>query len=379
MMVDTPARVASRPPPPPPFVPRKRSRARRVVLIVAGVLVALLAVLVVVVVIVVHRLNTPATVPSSWRAPIALPRSATAAVPPGNLVFDSNRTGNYEIWTMGPTGTGARELTKDPTYDSWWARLSPDRHTILFYRTPEGAHDRDYSKTSLWAMAADGTDPVELRPAGLDGWVLQGHAEWSPDGTQLVMFGGNHFSPQIQVTNALGQDPRALTHRGGSNIDPSWSPDGHTVVFVGCPGSICTPSSHEIYTVPAGGGAVTRLTHDGIEDNDPYFSHSGTELAWLSKISGGLLDVGVWDIRTMPVVRSGDAVVAAPGAEPKRLIGDDNINSKPAWSLDDETIYFHRAVKGSEGGFQIWAVDANGSDLRELTSSTDGANEYPGT
>ena len=143
-----------------------------------------------------------------------------------------------------------------------------------------------------------------------------------------------------------------MTDRKGTNVDPSWSPDGRTIVFVGCPGSFCTPSSHEIYTIPATGGAATRLTHDGTQDNDPYFSHGGTELAWLSKVSGGLLDVGVWDIRTMPVVavrrcRSS----AAPALEPKRLINDDNINSKPSWSLDDKTIYFHRAVARREERF----------------------------
>jgi Tol biopolymer transport system component len=379
MMTDSPPRVAPLPPVPPPFAPPRRTPWKKVVLIVGAVLLTLFVALVVVVLIILHRLNTPATVPASWRPPSALPRSAAVGVAPGNLVFDSNRTGNYEIWTMGPDGTGARELTHDPAYDSWWARLSPDRHTILFYRTPAGTHDHDYSKTSLWAIGADGTDPVELRPAGLDGWVQQGHAEWSPDGTQLVMFGGDRFKPQIQISDDLGQHPRAVTDRKGTNIDPSWSPDGRTVVFVGCPGSFCTPSSHEIYTVPAAGGSVTRLTHDGVQDNDPYFSHRGDQLAWLSKISGGLLEQGVWDIRIMPVVQTGNAVTAAPGAEPRRIIGDDNINSKPSWSFDDQTIYFHRAVYGVKRGFQIWAVHPDGSDLRELTADAGGSNEYPGT
>ena len=334
---------------------------------------------VIVIALVVHHLNTPATVPASWRPPAALPRSAEVAVAPGNLVFDSNRTGNYEIWTMGPDGTGARQLTKDARYDSWWARLSPDRRTILFYRTPKGTHDKDYASTSLWAMGADGSQPVELRPAGLDGWVLQGHAEWSPDGTQLVMFGGNRSRPQIQLTDTLGQHPHAITDRGGSNVDPSWSPDGRTIVFVGCPGSFCTPSSHEIYTVPAAGGQVTRLTHDGIEDNDPYFSHDGTQLAWLSKVSGNLLSVGVWDIRIMPVTQEGNQVVAASTAAPRRLVDDRNINSKPAWSLDDHTIYFHRAVAGLTHGFQVWAIGVDGTGLHELTTGQGGSNEYPGT
>jgi Tol biopolymer transport system component len=378
MMTGTPPQAAPHPPAPPPFVPRRPTRWKKVLLIVGASLLTLLIALVVVVLFIVHRLNTPATVPASWRPPTALPRSVEVGVPAGNLVYDSNRTGNYEIWTMGPTGTGARELTHDTSYDSWWARLSPDRRTILFYRTPAGTHDHDFSRTSLWAIGADGSDPVELRPAGLNGWVQQGHAEWSPDGTHLVMFGGDRFKPQIQVTDSLGQNPRDVSNRKGTNIDPSWAPDGQTIVFVGCPGSFCTPSSHEIYTVPVGGGSATRLTHDGIQDNDPYFSHHGDQLAWLSKISGALLSQGVWDIRLMPVVRSGDAIVAA-GAAPRRLINDDNVNSKPSWSLDDTTIFFHRGVYGVKGGFQIWAVHPDGTDLRQITTSKDGSNEYPGT
>ena len=130
------------------------------------------------------------------------------------------------------------------------------------------------------------------------------------------MFGGSRGNPQIQLTDQLGRHPQAVTHRSGSNLDPSWSPDGRTIVFVGCPGAFCTPGSHEIYTIPVTGGEASRLTHDGFGDNDPYFSHDGTQLAWLTKVSGGLLDAGVWDIRVMPVVRSGDQAVAAPAPSP---------------------------------------------------------------
>ena len=135
MMTDTPApcRVRSPVPPaavPPPFDPHRPVRWKRVAVIVAAALVALLVVLVVVVVIIVHRLNTPATVPASWRPPTALPRSAAVGVPAGNLVFDSNRTGNYEIWTMGPTGAGARELTHDV-----------DLRLVVGPPLPRSAHD----------------------------------------------------------------------------------------------------------------------------------------------------------------------------------------------------------------------------------------------
>jgi TolB protein len=334
---------------------------------------------IVVVVATVHRLNTPQAVPASWRAPTVLPASAPA-MPIGNLVFDSNRNGNFEIWTMNAAGGDERQLTNNKAYDSWWAQLSPNRRTILFYRTPKGVHDRDYSKTSLWAMAANGTDLVELRPAGLNGWVYQGHAEWSPDGRRLVMFGGSRLSPQIWTTTALGADPVEVTHRGGSNVDPAWAPNGSSIAFVGCPGSLCLPRSQEIYVVAASGGAATRITSDSLQDDDPAFSPNGRELAWLTKVSGSSLGIGTWNIRLISIETKGKTISLPHGAVPSVLVKDNNtaIDSKPAWSLNGTTIYFHRAI-GNKGGFQIWAIKPNGSDLRELTKNQPGSNEYPQT
>src|SRR5918911_3891865 len=118
-----------------------------------------------------------------------LPRQ-TPTLKTGVIVFNSNRTGNDEIYVMNADGSGVRALTDDERYDSWWPRVSPDRGRILFYRSPRGVHDNDYTKQSLWVMNADGSNRRQLRAAGTDGWKIQGHAEWSPDGSRLAMFGG---------------------------------------------------------------------------------------------------------------------------------------------------------------------------------------------
>lgn len=289
-------------------------------------------------------------------------RATVPRVVKGNLIYDSNRTGNYEIFTMPADGSTSAQLTDDPVWDSWWAKLSPDRTTILFYRTPAGVHDSDYTKTALWSMRADGSGVRLLRAAGTDGWTYQGHGDFSPDGTQIVMFGGSASNPQIWVTGLDGADPRALTDRPGQNLDPAWAKDG-SIVFISCPTWDCRRRSFEVYRIPAGGGDAVRLTDDGYQDQDPHLSPDGTKVALLTRLEW---NPDLWDIR-----------VGAVGAVPQRLIGDTNINSKPNWSRDGRTILFHRAVIGSVRGFQVWAVAADGSNLRQLTTLQPGQNEYP--
>ena len=54
---------------------------------------------------------------------------------------------------------------------------------------------------------------------------MQGHAEWSPDGTELVMFGGpRRANPRIYITSDAGQDPRQVTDRPGREPGPELVP-----------------------------------------------------------------------------------------------------------------------------------------------------------
>ena len=285
------------------------------------------------------------------------------------LAFDSDRSGNYEIYIRKPDGS-VRQLTNNAVYDSWWPKISPDRRQVLFYRTAKGIHDTDYTKTSLWRMNADGSGVTQLIVNGGYGWQFQGHGEWSPDGAKLVMFGGGPTSLQIYVTDALGANPVAITSRLGPNIDPSWSPDGNTIAFISTPLGTYNQTDYEVYTIPSVGGIATRITTDGLIDNDPYFAPNGLRLAWLTQTlppgSPGKA-LGTWGIRS-----------ANPdGSSPGIVIDDGQINSKPNWSVDGSLIRFHRTLYGGSGKFTLAEVQPNGTGLTDLTPGQTWNNEFP--
>jgi Tol biopolymer transport system component len=298
----------------------------------------------------------------------------TPALAANQLVFDSTRSSsNHEIFVMKTDGTSAIRLTTDPAYENWWPRISPDRTKVLFYRSPAG-NPENYEEASLWVMNADGTGVTLLRAKGQDGWGMQGHGEWSPDGTKIAMFGSAGGALEIFVTNASGANPVQYTNRGGINTDVSWSPDGTKLLFNGCPDTSCIPANYEIYMMPSIAlSSATRLTTDAFASYDPYFSPDGDKIAWLvnvdpdgNVIPGTSTSLGRWAIR----------VASADGSNASYLIDDGNINSKPAWSLDGQTIYFHRMVP-PDYRFKVFRIGNDGTGLRDLTVGAAGINEHP--
>ena len=295
----------------------------------------------------------------------------TSVLASDQLVFDSNRNGNHEIFVMNVDGRGVQQLTFDRKYENWWPRISPDRSKILFYRSPKRKPE-SYPDASLWVMNADGTDVTLLRAKRADGWTMQGHGEWSPDGSKIAMFGSVGATLQIFVTDAKGKHPVQYTSRVGVNTDVSWSPDGKKLLFNGCPGDPCKPVDYEIYVMAASPLAVpTRLTGNKVADYDPYFSPDGKSIAWLVNVDPSALPIPGTALGRWGIYRA-----SADGSNTRALIDDGQINSKPAWSLDGKTIFFHRMVP-PDYRFRVFRIGVDGSKLTELTIGSPGTSEFP--
>ncbi len=289
------------------------------------------------------------------------------------LYYNSNKTGTWEIWKLEE---GAEvQLTNDANFDFWWARVSPDGTKFLCYRSPVGdeKEDNDYSRAELWVFDINGNNGEKIIDLNEYDWRAQGVADWSPDGTRLVMAAesrepnnNNNYFWNIFITDANGNNAVEASQRASYFADPSWSPDGTQITYVALPedftGIDLLLVNSEVYIadIDANWKMVNeqRLTFDNIKDNDPYFSPDGTKVAFESWTDPTITlnqFIGIVALRMVDLNTNPPATLM--------LYDDGNINTVPSWTTDSESVYFHRLQYAPLQGWHIAKVDINGSNF----------------
>lgn len=136
-----------------------------------------------------------------------------------SLAFSSSRSGNTEIYTVDAAGGSPRRLTesKGPDVSPTW---NPKTNTQIAWVSGRTGLPQIYT------MASDGTNAVRVTD--------QGYAvspSWSPNGQFLAFAWVRHYGPgepgasDIYVMDIASKQWAQLTHDGGRNDFPSWSPD----------------------------------------------------------------------------------------------------------------------------------------------------------
>jgi Tol biopolymer transport system component len=195
----------------------------------------------------------------------------------------------YDIYTVNFDGSDLRRLTH---YDVYTAEgvMSPDGKKIVFTSLKDG-------DLEIYTMNTDGTDVRRLtHTPGYDGG-----AWWSPDGKQIA-YRANHPTDsaelaayralldqrlvrpskvELYVMNADGSNQRQITHLGGANFGPSWTPDGKRIIFSS---NYKEPHSgnFDLFLVDSDGGNLEQITFDQAFDGFPMFSPDGKKLVWAS-------------------------------------------------------------------------------------------------
>jgi len=167
------------------------------------------------------------------------------------IVFVSYRTGNGEIFSMNPDGSGLNNISNNPVLESNPA-WSPDGSRIAF--TVES-----FAIINIHIMDSDGKNRKQLTEVS-DVRFSEGCPAWSPDGTKIAFSskrnsGGDlrESNAQLFVMNADGSDQTLLVDKGGC---PSWSPDGARIAF-----SRSRFGKSDIYVINSDGTGLTNVTN----------------------------------------------------------------------------------------------------------------------
>ena len=184
---------------------------------------------------------------------------------------------------LDPDGSNPVNLTNDSDRFDAWPTWSPDGEKLM-YISDAGS---DWPEApDIFVMNADGSNPVNLTNNS-SAW-LQGHATWSPDGTQIAyeIYNPGGRTYDIWMMNADGTRQKNLTQTGSeSEATVTWSPDGTQLAYLATSGG-----APNIWVMNADGTNPINLTNDD-QVTDVWPSWSGvTDLATLIEaISWGQL------------------------------------------------------------------------------------------
>jgi Tol biopolymer transport system component len=313
--------------------------------------------------------------PGGETDPSSLPASETSAQGAATdlweaevIVFSSDRDGDYDLYAIEAGMDRPSRLT-NTARDERSPAISPDGRTIAYVVGTEPERD-------IWLMDADGSDrrglitgsaddidpawssdgrrlayasgvpaygatpspnsydifEVRFRGPGLDDPVVrnvtarpavESYPSWRPGTRQLAIAsnysGGNREIIVIDADDSSSQ--RRLTNDFAYNLNPDWSPDGKTIVYVRRPfdpSAVAQRGIPDIQLVEARGGNPRALTRTPrIHEQDPEWSPDGRAIAYAAGPEGSL---ELWIMTT--------------GGERNRLLGPGWTNAvEPAWGV----------------------------------------------
>jgi TolB protein len=168
------------------------------------------------------------------------------------LALSSSLSGDPEIYVVDASGANLKRLTSSPGPDvsPTWNRKTGAQLAWVSGRT---------GLPQIYTMEADGTNAQRMTD--------QGYAvspNWSPNGQFLAISWIRHYGPgapgaqDIYIMDVASKQWVQLTHDGGRNDFPSWSPDGRHIIF-----QSSRSGSEQIWTMLADGTNQKQVTYKG--------------------------------------------------------------------------------------------------------------------
>ena len=286
------------------------------------------------------------------------------------IAFTSDRDGSEELYIMNADGSDVTRLTDTGGHISYDHRWSPDGRRIAFASDQSGNYE-------IYVMNADGSGLTQLTHSDRDDYNLA----WSPDGQRIAfvshrpadlvlpgalsrmrIYGSDSAQMlgnfDICLVNSDGSGLTRLTDDAGNDFNPSWSPDGQSIVFISD-----RDGDSDIYTVDSDGSGLTRLTHSREREMFPSWSPDDQHIIFFTWPS----DTGLMIMHMMNPDGSGRTKLIHQDVE------IDSLHSFPVMSPDrlrvERVVSF--ADPNGDDEYEIYIMNPDGSGLTQLAVADD--------
>ncbi len=235
--------------------------------------------------------------------------------------------------------------------------LSPDGSKIVFTSNRTGTYQ-------IFTCDSDGQNVSQLTNSkGSNATPV-----WSPQGDKIVFASERDDDSEIYIMKSDGTEQLRITNQPGDDSHPKFSPNGNRIIFNS---PRATPDLSvswldqffEIFTMDVDGGNIEQITSLQSVCTYPSFSPDGQKIVFrrITKDSG--LN---WSLDSIKV-NSEIFVTNIDGSNPTNLSSNKAFDGWPCWMPDSKTVLFTSNRGGEKNKGQLYTVRIDGTSLQRLT------------
>jgi dipeptidyl aminopeptidase/acylaminoacyl peptidase len=238
-----------------------------------------------------------------------------------------------DVYSVSPDGSDLQRLTTSP-YDDAQPAVSPDGTTIAYVRKDNEVHCPGCTET-LWAMSADGTGAHSFPNSSSDDLPYDDDPSFSPDGKTILFVRSGPDATGLFTVPVQGGAVRDLKVSGSGAV---WGPSeiAYDAWPSGKPSTMSPDGTRRAIARGAGSGGAAAWSPDG-------------RLAYLQTDAQGRLSI---------LLSAAGKRIALPHLTSVTIGG-------LAWSPDGTRLAF--VATDASGESDVWMIRADGTQLVRVT------------